>query len=80
MLRRRSEKPSPFNLLPSVGDAIHALAKDDQERTGQLILQFNSRMAADLQLLEKTAGLDMTEEEQLGRITEPEEAIRQKGN
>jgi hypothetical protein len=61
-----------------VRDAIHALAKDDQERMGQLIAQFNSQMAGAVQLLENTPGLDMTEEEQLERIAELEEAIRQK--
>jgi hypothetical protein len=78
MQRRKSDKSAPFNFLPIVRDAIYVLTKDDKEKMTQLISQFNAKMANAMRKVENTPGLDMTEAEQLQKIANLEEAIRQK--
>jgi hypothetical protein len=78
MSRRRVARSSPFNLLPLVHEAIHSIARSEREKMLYAIQQFNQRMADAQKVLARTPGLDMTESEQLQRIANLEEAIRQK--
>jgi hypothetical protein len=79
-MSRRGDRSDPFDFVQCVRDCLALLVKDGvtEKEVTQCANEFNQRMDRARKKLAEAPGLEMTEEEQLQRIADLEEAIRQK--